>query len=165
MPSSGRFNSVSLRCLTTSTALRKARLMFTALVLGPYTSVRTYSNEGDTVEPLYKGHVGGQWPLYKGHIGDSGASLQGTQLGQWSLSTRDTMGTVERDTLGTVEPLYKGHIGDSGASLQGTRWGTVEPLYVGRVEPLYKGHIGGQWSLSTRDMLDNGASLQGTGWE
>ena len=54
-------------------------------------------------------------PLYKGQVGDSGAFLQGTSWGQWSLSTRDK--------LGTVEPFYKGQVGDSGAFLQGTSWG------------------------------------------
>ena len=78
-------------------------------------------------------------PLYKGQV-ESGASLQGTgwgveplykgQVGEWSLSTRDRLGS-EASLQGTgwgVEPLYKGR----GASLQGTGWG-VEPLYKGQV--------------------------------
>ena len=83
------------------------------------------SNNIGTVEPLYKGQVGGGSfvpytvePLYKGQVGwvlcplHSGASLQGTSwMGPLSL---------------TVEPLYKGQVEDgsfvpySGASLQGT---------------------------------------------
>ena len=85
-------------------------------------------------EPLYKGQVG-EWSLSTRDRLGSGASLQGTGW-EWSLSTRDRLG--------------------SGASLQGTGWG---------VEPLYKGQVGEyEWNLSTRDRLGRRASLQGTSW-
>ena len=48
-----------------------------------------------TVEPLYKGQVG-------------------LSLIQWSLSTRDKLGTL---VPYTVEPLYKGQVGDRGCPL------------------------------------------------
>ena len=79
-----------------------------------------------------------------------------SQVWQWSLSTRDKLGTGPYDGAslqGTswgwvLCPLY------SGASLQGTSWEQVHT-----VEPLYKGQVGTgplsliQWSLSTRDKI------------
>ena len=79
-----------------------------------------------TVEPLYKGQVG-------------------LSLIQWSLSTRDKLGTGPVPY--TVEPLYKGQVGDGSFVTY-----TVEPLYKGHVgdgslvpytvEPLYKRQVG-----------------------
>ena len=88
-----------------------------------------------------------------------------TKGSQWSLSTRDKLGTgplsliqwsiFTRDKLGmggsfvpyTVEPLYKGQVGDGSFVPY-----TVEHLYKGQVgdgsfvpytvEPLYKGQVG-----------------------
>ena len=145
-------------------------------------------------------------PLY------SGASLQGTswffvaytveprQVGdgwracgwgrgagtQWSLSTRDKLGTGPLSLIQWSLALYKGQVGDGsfvplscGTSLQGTSWGRVlcpliqwnlstrdklgtGPLSPYPVEPLYKGQVGDsplsliQWNLSTRDKLGEG---------
>ena len=84
--------------------------------------IRTHSKWSGTRVSLYRGKINS--PLLS--------------LIQWSLSTRDKLGTL---VSYTVEPLYKGQVGDGsiycGASLQGT-----SSFVSYRVEPLYKGQAG-----------------------
>ena len=87
-----------------------------------------------TVEPLYKGQVGGRSfvpytvePLYKGQVG-------GRSFVPYTVEPLYKGPVGGRSFVPyTVEPLYKGQVGGrsfqcplySGASLQGTSWGQV----------------------------------------